>query len=792
MKHLKYYIIAILWGCCYTNANSTIYINELMQSNIDCIMDDLNEFPDSWLELYNSSDSDVNIKGYTLSLNEDGSEGYVLPSAIVPAKGFLIIYCDKEANNLHASFRIDSGKGSLYLFDNNGNLIDGIEKIKKQPAPNIAYGRVNDGSKNWGYQISPSPGAPNTGEITEDVLDAPLFSIPGGVWSEQIPIDLELSLPDSAPSNAIIRYTLDGKEPTLENGLTYSTPIAIRESVCVRAKIFADGFLSIPSSVQSYIFMDREQKIPLISIVIDPDYLYDDAIGIFVEGEGGADNPNYKNDWRRPLNLEYFPVEEEAALNQLCEMRVQGGATRSLSDLKTVAVYANKRFGTKRFDYEFWSNDKPGVTDNKSFLLRHGGNDFGRGYYRDALCQRMIGRHTDVDWQGYAPTLVYINGKYHAMLAIRERSNEDNIYANYEGMEDIDMIENWTELKEGTLENFNAFKNFYTDSEEHELEDWSEWMDLEEYTNMMIGEIWAGNSDFPHNNIVLWRPREDSSKWRWLIKDMDFGLGLYTSKPQLDSNYNFFNWLYEATTLKGSKIFQQLMLNDDYKNYFVNHWIAYTGDFLNEEKWLELFDEIQQENFGEQLISDLKWDNPYSDPETNWERIPKWINERQSYAPIMLQEFFGLDEIVPVTINQSYTPDQLQDVTLSYNNIPLTQPFFDGTDYRGRNILIEADGDINGWEVTIGSKKKIFEGNSLSLDITETEPIAINILSAAGMPSIEIISNTIRLDRNTGCVYMDGPIIVYDIQGRWVTSSEDVVQLPSRGCYIINNTKVIW
>jgi len=30
-----------------------LVINELMQSNIDCIMDDLNEFPDSWVELYN-------------------------------------------------------------------------------------------------------------------------------------------------------------------------------------------------------------------------------------------------------------------------------------------------------------------------------------------------------------------------------------------------------------------------------------------------------------------------------------------------------------------------------------------------------------------------------------------------------------------------------------------------------------------------------------------------------------------------------------------------------------------
>ena len=34
-------------------------INELMQSNIDCVMDDINEFPDSWVELYNPTDAAI-------------------------------------------------------------------------------------------------------------------------------------------------------------------------------------------------------------------------------------------------------------------------------------------------------------------------------------------------------------------------------------------------------------------------------------------------------------------------------------------------------------------------------------------------------------------------------------------------------------------------------------------------------------------------------------------------------------------------------------------------------------
>ena len=40
-------------------ANAQLVINELMQSNVECIMDDIREFPDSWVELYNATDEDI-------------------------------------------------------------------------------------------------------------------------------------------------------------------------------------------------------------------------------------------------------------------------------------------------------------------------------------------------------------------------------------------------------------------------------------------------------------------------------------------------------------------------------------------------------------------------------------------------------------------------------------------------------------------------------------------------------------------------------------------------------------
>ena len=49
MKKLLFLLTAVFGAVSPSHAQ--LIINELMQSNIDCVMDDINEFPDSWVEL---------------------------------------------------------------------------------------------------------------------------------------------------------------------------------------------------------------------------------------------------------------------------------------------------------------------------------------------------------------------------------------------------------------------------------------------------------------------------------------------------------------------------------------------------------------------------------------------------------------------------------------------------------------------------------------------------------------------------------------------------------------------
>ena len=62
------------------STKAQVIINELMQSNIDCVMDDINEFPDSWVELYNSGTTAVNLNTLSISDENDPNKAWSLPN----------------------------------------------------------------------------------------------------------------------------------------------------------------------------------------------------------------------------------------------------------------------------------------------------------------------------------------------------------------------------------------------------------------------------------------------------------------------------------------------------------------------------------------------------------------------------------------------------------------------------------------------------------------------------------------------------------------------------------------
>lgn len=732
-------IILLLATVSTLSLRAQVVINELMQSNIDCVMDDQNEFPDSWVELYNNGNTVVNLSDYSLGITADQGEAWKLPSRQLPPHQFVIIYCDKVASGLHTSFRLESGKGgSVFLFKNK-TVTDKVTDLKKQPAPNIAYGREKDGDTSWGYQATPTPGASNCGKLCTEILGEPVFSEKGKVITDNLAFQLGISLPKGCPPGTVIRYTTTGEEPTAKSTI-YTTPIKISDTRIIRAKLFCEGYLSPISTSHSFIFFPRKLTLPVVSIVTDDKYFYDSKLGIYVDGNYSSGNKNYKYDWRRPINFEFFErVDQESRINQLCETRIQGGASRDAM-FKSLAVYANKRFGEKRLKYEFFPDQRPGVTDFKSIILRNAGNDFDYLYMRDAIIQRVMGQNTDLDWQAWRPTIVYINGIYKGILNIRERSNEDNIYTNYDGLEDIDMLENWGELKEGDKTNWRQFRDFYS-KEGHTLEEYSKWIDWKEFINLMIMNLYFNNQDFPGNNIVMWRPRTEDGLWRFVAKDTDFGIGLYDSP----ANYNSIEWLYDPNYDAGRNwankpehtiLFRNMMEDVDFKREFLDHATVYMGDFLNaggtREIWDPMYEMIKTEYpFHRKLIN--QWWPNYT---TELNKARNWMASRTDNFYNQLAKFYDLGKTIPVEINLEVDELDLQAADIYINGIRLTKGYFNGKMFDNRSYTVSSSGDngrkVVGWTVShvnaTTKTTKTVKGSSYTFTVSDMQKMWINAI----------------------------------------------------------------
>lgn len=752
-------------------ANNGLIINELSQSNIHYVYIDY-EFPDSWVELYNASPDIINLNGYAIGDGEKFSKAYVLPDTCIAPQGHLLVYCDKEETGLHTDFRIDSGKGSLYLFNPAGNIIDEIS-FAKMPAPDVAFGRVTDNSDEWNYMVTPTPGYANSGDTTSVLLPNPVFSEVGGLKNDTT--HLVISLPEEElPLDVVLCVTLDGHEPLPSDSVTAPYELTIDTTTVVRAKLFSKVAASPLSQTHSYIYYQQasDNSLPVISIVTNHDYLYDEEWGIL--GISMEDEQNIDTKWRRPINIEYF-TDGEAVFNQVGETRIHGNWSRRYAQ-RSLAVYANKRFGEKRFEATLWK-DKPHVTEVKSFVLRNSGNDFEGAHIRDAFSQTLMGRHCDnLEWMAYQPCIYFINGEYKGIYDIRERSNEDYIEANYDGLEDIDMFENWYEKKAGGQAGLDSLFAAINDSQVT-FEQIDSLVDLEEFYNNLIINSFITNTDYPFNNHVLWRNLTvENSKWEFIMKDMD-------RTAYEPFYYDYFKFLYDSyEKYKGEyynlasacKLYTLILENEQLRTGFLERYIVYLGDFLRHDVAMNLLYEMKAEiddeyyNHCSVYFDDVQhrvdaWNWHYIDMERWWKR-------RCDFMLDYLAEYFSLGHVIPVTINTN-------GATLKINNVPVTQEVFKGGFMSGLKMHLLSENSVNGYTVTITNA----DGTTTTREVESSEyNVYVNYNQAA---ITIVVNNSSRLsqtqadlfdiitDNDNITVKAAQPIeqvVLYDIMGREV------------------------
>lgn len=142
-----------------------LYINEFMASNATTICDSFGSYSD-WIELYNSTDTDMDISGFGISDNLSQPMKYRFPDGTtIAAKGYLVVFCSGnegiQNGELHAPFGLRSYGEDVVIANRAGRIIDSYS-FKNQET-DVSVARIPDGAGEFQSNSQPSPGYPNTG-----------------------------------------------------------------------------------------------------------------------------------------------------------------------------------------------------------------------------------------------------------------------------------------------------------------------------------------------------------------------------------------------------------------------------------------------------------------------------------------------------------------------------------------------------------------------------------------------------------------------------------------------------
>ena len=106
-----------------------LLISEVMSANGSALPDENGNFSD-WVEIWNSTDTAMNLKGISLSNRSDRAR-FLFPEMILAPDERIVVFCDKTNQNeagreLHAKFKISSLQCTVFMFDTQGMILSEV------------------------------------------------------------------------------------------------------------------------------------------------------------------------------------------------------------------------------------------------------------------------------------------------------------------------------------------------------------------------------------------------------------------------------------------------------------------------------------------------------------------------------------------------------------------------------------------------------------------------------------------------------------------------------------------
>ncbi len=732
-----------------------IYINEFMASNSTVISDpDFNEYSD-WIEIYNYGDSDINIRGCFIS--DDYSEPAkweIYDNVVIGAKQYLIIWCDNHdtiLGSIHTSFKLSNEGEEIGLYSGDISIIDTVSFTSQKT--DISSGRNPVLHASWVFYDEPTPGDANssTGYI---VAAVPVVSLEEGFYEN----DQKLYIL-SEDALATVRFTLNGTDPTEDSEVFPDTLLLtdrtsepnvyseirtnrdpfpwlpdwvppsgnVFKATIVKLRSFEEGKIASDIVAKTYFIkegMKTHYTLPVISIVTDPDNLFDDTAGIYVPGvchvDGNSSTGNYFRDWEREVHMSYFEPDGTIGFAQNVGVRIQGG-TSPASPQKAFHVIARNIYDDNRINYPIFKETKGharNINEYKRFIIRAWGSTILSAMFNDACAHRLM-EESYLDLQSYQPVILFINGEYWGIHELRE-ANKSNWYFEVHhnvNTDDpgIDLLYHWdnrtqyiTEVNEGDAVHWNNLTAYIRshDLSTGECYDYIKTqLDIDNFIDYMVHSMYLGKWDWPGNNEATWRPRISEGRWRYITYDMETGFGVATgldnSLAFLGPQFNMFDHVLTGTDIPLFEyygphlIFKELVKNDTFVKSFVANM---------EEKLQNEFSVTATTSILDEMVSQIEpymqehWDRwPYeSGITTNWygsvDGIRDYMERRPAYLKAHLEEFkskylSGYEEI-----NKS---DSFEDFIQFVSNMPDNQSIslqiytFDGRLFRQKECYKE-------------------------------------------------------------------------------------------------------
>jgi len=511
---------------------------------------------------------------------QDSEDIWTFPARELASGQSLIVFASdktdlpEDSTELHANFKLSRAGEYLGLIRPDGTVAREYAPYPRQEG-DVSYGLFGAPFE-VGYFDPPTPNSPN-GEGFDGFVEDTKFSINRGIFSN-ISFDVVIT---TDTSDAVIRYTTDGSEPTADTGTEYNTPVSISSTTTLRAAAFKDGFAPTNTDTQTYLFpedvklqpeMDTDivndaayaasiesdlKSIPSLSLVLPHDSLFHATTGIYTNPENRGIN------WERATSIELLTQDGAETFQIDGGLRIHGAdARRHLK--KPFRLYFRSEYGEGKLRFPLYQGD---VQEFDRLVLRGGGHEawtspYGSGvgaqahsatYLRDAFLRQTHGEMGNLSPRGRFIHL-YLNGIYWGLYNLHERADDGFGEAHLGGeKEDYDVIKTEGDVLAGTKDDWNdmqALTSSLTNTANYE--NMLTYLDDQSFIDNMILRIWSGDTDWLRSENELALVGNRNKNWYCLRK---------TRNRTSDDQWQFFVWDGELSMGKGHRDNRNLDFN---------------------------------------------------------------------------------------------------------------------------------------------------------------------------------------------------------------------------------------